>query len=82
MDPTAIVEWLSELGPWAVAGILVVWLSLERKERVAAQQDASKVRDELKLELKAGGGALAELGESTRSTLRELTDSVKKIGGP
>jgi hypothetical protein len=82
MDPTALVEWLTKLGPWAVAGILVVWLSLERKERVAAQQDASKVRDELKSELKAGGGALAELGESTRSTLRELTDSVKKIGGP
>lgn len=72
MDPTALVDWLTKLGPYAVAGILAVWLKLERAERVAAQADANQLRDKRTAEMRESVSALAELGEATRRTLEEL----------
>ena len=72
MDPVTLVDWLTKLGPYAVAGLLAFWLKLERAERVAAQKDANELRDKRAQEMKERSDALAELGEATRRTLDEL----------
>ncbi len=83
MDPVALVDWLTKLGPYAVAGLLAVWLVLERKERITAQADARELRDKRAEELKDGAEALAELGEAMRTALRELSQMlVQRTGGP
>jgi hypothetical protein len=78
MDPTTLVDWLTTLGPYAVAGILAFWLKLERAERIAAQADANSQRDQRAAEMKESTGALAELGEATRKTLDELVRACGK----
>jgi len=80
VDPVTLIDWLTKLGPYAVAGILAFWLKLERAERVAAQADANTQRDQRTAEMKDRTEALAELGEATRRTLDDLTRAVGKEG--
>jgi len=79
MDPASLLVWLTKAGPYAVTAIVLVWLKLERAERLAAQEDARKLRDERAADLKEGAEALAELGEATRRRIREHDDRIEEV---
>lgn len=79
MSPEALVDWLTKLGPWAVAGIVAYWLYLERKERINAQAEAKNLRIQIADERKETAMLLAELGEKTRDRMRELTDRIGEM---
>lgn len=78
MDAVTLVDWLTKLGPFALAGVFAFWLKLERAERIAAQSDANVQREKRTSEMRERTEALAELGEAVRKTLDELIRSARE----
>lgn len=76
VDPETLVNWLTALGPWAVAGLLAYWLKLERAERIAAQTEATALRDQIADERQETAKALAEFGEAMRNKIRDFTEQL------
>lgn len=73
-----LLGWLTAAGPYAVTVILVVWLRLEREERIVAQRDANALRDRIMSDRQEQAEALAELGEATRNRLREHDEQLAR----
>ena len=74
-----LIGFLPTAGPFVALMLLAWWLSLERKERIAAQADATAMRDKRVAEMKETTEALAELGEATRSCLKEHDQHVDRV---
>jgi hypothetical protein len=68
--PTDIVGWLIDAGPYAVTLIVLVWLWLERKERLASQKAERELLRESREERGQTVKAMAEFGEATRNRLK------------
>lgn len=71
-----LIGFLPTAGQFASILLLAWWLSLERKERIAAQKDANELRDRRASELQAAAETLAELGEATRMCIKDHDASV------
>lgn len=76
-----LIAFLPTAGPWVAVMLLAWWLSLERKERVAAQIDARELRDKRATDLKEAAEALAELSEATRSCLKDHESHTERVLG-
>jgi uncharacterized protein YciW len=74
-----LVEWLVKAGPYAVTTVVLVWLKLERTERLAAQTDLIALHRQIANERKESATAMGELGEATRDRLREHDDRLDKV---
>lgn len=78
-EPVTIVKWLQSAGPYAVTLIVLVWLFLERKERVSAQEDAKNLRDDAAKKAGDAATAMATYGEGVRDALREHDARIDKM---
>lgn len=78
MNPTTVVSWLTSAGPYAVTAIVLVWLRLEREERIKAQEDARVLRDQRYTEMREQTELIVELGEITRNRLRDHDSKIER----
>lgn len=74
-----IVEWLTRAGPYAVTLIVLVWLFLERRERLAAQEDARRLRDDAIVTTKESTTAMGQFGEAMRDRLRAHDERIDRV---
>lgn len=73
MDPSppTVVDWLTKAGPYAISLMLMLWLIGERRERLAAQKDATDLRERMIKERGESTKAMAEYGSEVETALRE-----------
>jgi hypothetical protein len=81
MNPADVVSLLTGAGPYAVTVIVLVWLWFERAERQASQNEVRSLNETIRNDRKEQAVALAELGEATRNTLRDLELRVSRRSG-
>lgn len=79
MSPVDLVSLLAGAGPFAVTLIVLVWLWFERAERKAAQDEVRSLNETIRNDRREQAVALAELGEATRNTLRELDGRLSAV---
>lgn len=78
MDPTQLVDWLTKLGPFAVAGVFAYVWKLEREER-KLQQAAKDTANQKLLDVALDSAkAMAAQGEATRNELRALREAYER----
>lgn len=79
MSPAELVNLLTGAGPYAVTLIVLVWLWFERAERKASQDEVRMLNETIRDDRREQAVALAELGEATRNTLRDLDGRMSAV---
>lgn len=78
MNPGDLIQWITGAGPYAVTVVVLAWLWLERKERVAVQKSERGLLNQLVEERGQSVQAMAEFGEAMRERLRLHDEALGK----
>jgi hypothetical protein len=78
-DPEQMTNFLTRAGPYAVTFIVLCWLFLERRERIAAQDDAKGLRTQM-LDMQGKAiTAMHDFGDEIKEGLREHDSVIKNL---
>lgn len=77
-SPPTIVDWLTKAGPYAVTLLVLLWLKLERSERLSSQTEVKTLYGKMLAERGESVKAMADFGEAVRDRLREHDERIDK----